>query len=297
MKITLTGSLGNIGRSLSKELLKKGHTVTIISSKPERKVEIEKIGGIAAIGELEDEAFVNEAFKGADAVFGMVPPSYDKTDMIQTYRTIATNYASAITINNVKRVVALSSFGAHLSEGTGNIMGAHNLEQILEKLNNIELTIMRPTYFFNNFLNYVDMVKHSGAVYANYGGDNKKIPVVSPYDIASAIIEELESSVANTHIRYVVSEELDTEEITEILGDAIGKNIDWHLISDEEMEKGLRERGMPSRLSESITEMFAAMHTGRLAEHFKDNKPKVYGTRKLKDFFANEDFVTAYKKA
>ena len=37
MKILVTGSLGNIGKPLTKELVAKGHTVTVVSSNPERK--------------------------------------------------------------------------------------------------------------------------------------------------------------------------------------------------------------------------------------------------------------------
>ncbi len=296
MKIIVTGSLGNISKHLTEELVNEGHSVVVICSSPERKKQIENLGVKAAIGKLEDEAFVVDTFKGADAVYGMVPPSYDKPDMISTYRTIASNYAKAITKNKVKRMVALSSFGAHLSEGTGNILGAHHFEEILRGITNVKLTIMRPTYFYYNFLNYLDRIKASKAIYVNYGGDNRKIPLVSPKDIASAIAEELQKPEAITPIQYVVSEELTTSEITDILGKAIDKNIKWHLISDKEMKKELKQNGMPEKLAASITEMFSAMHQGKLAAHYIENKPSVFGKVKLKEF-AREDFVTAYHKA
>jgi nucleoside-diphosphate-sugar epimerase len=40
MKVIVTGSLGNIGKPLAKELVQKGHTVTVISSKPEKQKDI-----------------------------------------------------------------------------------------------------------------------------------------------------------------------------------------------------------------------------------------------------------------
>ena len=52
MKIIVTGSLGHIGKLLTEELVKKGHTVTVISSKPERQKDIETLGAIAAIGSI-----------------------------------------------------------------------------------------------------------------------------------------------------------------------------------------------------------------------------------------------------
>ena len=44
MKIVVTGSLGNISKSLTRQLVAKGHSVTVISSKPDRKKEIENTG-------------------------------------------------------------------------------------------------------------------------------------------------------------------------------------------------------------------------------------------------------------
>jgi nucleoside-diphosphate-sugar epimerase len=43
MNIIITGSLGNISKPLTKELVQKGHQVTIISSKPERQKDIETL--------------------------------------------------------------------------------------------------------------------------------------------------------------------------------------------------------------------------------------------------------------
>jgi uncharacterized protein YbjT (DUF2867 family) len=52
MKITITGSLGNISKPLTQELVEKGHSVTVISSNPEKQKEIEALGAAAAIGSL-----------------------------------------------------------------------------------------------------------------------------------------------------------------------------------------------------------------------------------------------------
>jgi len=44
MKITLTGSLGNIGKPLTQRPVQKGHAVTVISRTVERQKEIEDLG-------------------------------------------------------------------------------------------------------------------------------------------------------------------------------------------------------------------------------------------------------------
>jgi uncharacterized protein YbjT (DUF2867 family) len=48
MKIIISGSLGNVGRPLTKQLVTAGHDVTVISHTKERKKDIEDIGAKAA---------------------------------------------------------------------------------------------------------------------------------------------------------------------------------------------------------------------------------------------------------
>jgi uncharacterized protein YbjT (DUF2867 family) len=76
MKITLTGSLGNISRPLAEILIRNGQEVTIITSDSKKLSEIEALGAKAAIGSVSDLAYLTNAFKGADAIYTMVPPNW-----------------------------------------------------------------------------------------------------------------------------------------------------------------------------------------------------------------------------
>ena len=62
MKIIVTGSLGHISKPLTQELVQKGHSVTVISSNPEKQKDIEAIGAKAAIGTMEDADFLSSNF-------------------------------------------------------------------------------------------------------------------------------------------------------------------------------------------------------------------------------------------
>jgi NAD(P)-dependent dehydrogenase (short-subunit alcohol dehydrogenase family) len=140
MKVIITGSLGHTGKPLATELVKKGHTVTVISRNAERQKDIEALGATAAIGSLEDVGFLASAFKGADAVYAMVPPDYTVSDSRAYYRRIGGNYAQAIGQSGIRRVVQLSSWGAHLDKGTGPILGSHDLEGMLGQLAGVAIT-------------------------------------------------------------------------------------------------------------------------------------------------------------
>jgi uncharacterized protein YbjT (DUF2867 family) len=285
MKVIVTGSLGNISKPLTQELVQKGHAVTVISSKPEKQKYIEDLGAQAAIGTLEDVDFLEATFSGADVVYCMVPPNYlIEPDLLAFYQRIGRNYAQAIRRSGVKRVIHLSSFGAHLPSGTGNILGAHDVEGILNELPGVALTHVRPTFFYYNLYGFVQMIKEKGIMEANYGGEDK-IVLVSPRDIAAAVAEEIEAPVAGRSVRYVASDERTGNEIARILGIAIGKpDLKWEVISDQHMQRGLESGGLPIKLAASLVEMYASLHRGVLAEDYYRNKPLVMGKVKLEDF-------------
>lgn len=289
MNMIVTGSLGNIGKPLTETLVQKGHAVTVISSSPERQGDIKALGATAATGSLQDAEFLASAFGGADAVFAMVPPNYSTPDMRAYYRDIGSSYAQAVQASGVKRVVHLSSFGAHLDRGTGPILGSHDVEGILNETN-VSLTHLRPTYFYYNLYGYIDMIKARGSIAANYGGDDK-IPLVAPSDIAAAAAEELEKATG-TNVRYVVSDEHTASEAAHILGAAIGKpDLEWVTITDEQMQAGLEATGMSAYIAGLLVDMYASIHSGALAEDYEQHKPNM-GEVKLEDFA--KEFAAAF---
>lgn len=296
MKIIVTGSLGNIGQPLTAALVQKGHAVTVITSNPEKQPAIEALGATPAIGSIEDAAFLATTFTGADVAYCMVPPAnFVEPDRITFYRRIAGNYAQAIQQSGVKRVIHLSSFGADLDKGTGIILGAHDAEVILNKLPGTDITHIRPTYFNYNLYNFIGMIKQTGQIAANYGGDDR-IVLVSPIDIAAAIADEIiKPATASRKVRYVASEELTGNEIAGILGAAIGKpDLKWVLISDEQMQSNMEAHGLPTILAAGLTEMYASHHSGAMSADYYRHKPAVMGTVKLADFA--KDFAAAYQQ-
>lgn len=299
MKITLTGSLGNISRPLAIELVKKGHTVTVISSKPERQKEIEAIGAKAAIGSMEDAEFLTRAFKGADIVYVMETLGEGRfsnldIDPIAAITKIGHNYKKAIEQSGVKRVVHLSSIGAHTDKGNGMLSFHYNVEQILQQLPaDVSIKFMRPVGFYINMFAFIPTIKAQGAIVSNYGGDERE-PWVSPLDIASAIVEEMEKPFAGRTIRYIASEELSPNEVAGILGEAIGKpDLKWVVISDEQLLKGMIASGMNPNIAKGLVEMNEGRRSGIIGEDYKRNKPTL-GKTKLKEFA--KEFAAAYNK-
>lgn len=296
MKIVVTGSLGHISRPLTEELIQKGHAVTVVTSKAERKAEIEKLGAIAAVGKAEDAGFMTATLAGADLVYTMMPPGNmadPNYDIYAKVRTLMESYRKAIADAGITRVIHLSSIGAHTDKGNGLLRLHHIAETTLKQLPaHVHLTFMRPTGFYYNLLAYIPMIKQQGIIAANYGQDDRCI-WVAPQDIATAIAEEIEkaSPGGSPVIRYVASDELTCSETAHILGEAIGKpGLQWIRIPSEQMLEALVARGMRRDIAEGMVEMYANRN---MYEDYDKHRPG-FGKTRLTRFA--QDFATVYQE-
>ncbi|MET3879320.1 NAD(P)H-binding protein [Chitinophaga sp. OAE865] len=308
MKIIVTGSLGNISKPLTATLVAQGHQVTVISSDPQKQPAIKAMGAIPAIGSISDAGFLTDTFKGADAVYAMIPLSFTEPDLGDYLRRIAQNYVQAIKQAGIGRVVLLSGWSADLIRG-------ENTEDVFDDLKT-SLTIMRPAAFYTNFYQSMDLIRGKGLIgkiltlrysgigalltgktgllMGNYGG-NDRIVFVSPKDIADAVAEELLLHPEKKTIRYVGSEEMTCNQAAKIIGEAIGKPwLKWVLLSDKAMLQGLKMAKVPEKLAETLVEMQAVMHSGKPLENFHRNNPKM-GKIKLADFA--KEFAEAYHRS
>ncbi len=299
MNIIISGSLGNIGKPLSEILIEKNHSVTVISSNAERQKDIERIGAKAAIGSIEDVDFLAKTFFGADVVFcmeaiGRVEMFKPDFDMVARYIQIAKGYKAAIEKAGIKRVVHLSSVGAHAAKGFGLMNMHYEAEKVMNSLpEDVGVKIMRPVGFFSNIYRSMQTIKEQGAIISNYGGD-KKEPWVSPIDIAATIAEEMESPFEGKTVRYIASDEVSPNEIAVALGKAIEKtDLKWIAVPDEQLLNGMLSIGMNEAIAKGFVEMQTTQATGKIYEDYYQNEPKL-GKVNLKDFA--KEFAKAYNQ-
>ena len=299
MKIVITGSLGYVSKPLTQELVEKGHSVTVISHSAEKRAAIEAMGATAAIGSMEDVNFLTAVFTGADAVYCMMAPGGDFADPNNTVQdvlarvgNIAHIYVQAIRQSGVKRVVYLSSIGAHTDKGNGLIAMHYYAENILKQLPaDIAITFMRPVGFYKNLFSFIHGIKTQGVIASNYGAADRVL-LVSSIDIAAAIVEELTSPVVAQKVRYIASEDLTCNEVATILGTALGKpDLKWIIITDERLFSGYKAFGMNASFAESFVQMNASTHNGKIYEDYDRHKP-VLGKAKLAAFA--QEFAAVY---
>jgi uncharacterized protein YbjT (DUF2867 family) len=296
MNYVITGGAGHISKPLAEKLLKAGHTVTVIGRNAENLKPLTDQGAKAALGSVDDLPFLKEAFRGADAVYTMVPPAYHVTDWKAYIHSIGKNYAEAIKANNIRYAVNLSSIGAHLPKGVGPVSGLHFVEQELNAVEGLNVVHLRPGFFFYNFLALAPLAKHNQIIGGNYGNADTKMILSDTADIADAAAEELLSlSITGHKVRYLASDERSFGDVAKVFGSTIGNpNLPWVDFSDEQNQQGLVGAGLPEEIAKNYTEMGSAIRTGIMMEDYHQNHPATFGKIKLEDFAPA--FAAAYKQ-
>ncbi|SEW51722.1 NAD(P)H-binding protein [Chitinophaga arvensicola] len=295
MKITLTGSLGNISRPLAQQLIAHGHTVTVISRSAEKAAAIEALHAIPAIGDVEDPAFLLRAFAQADAVYLMIPPNFQAADIKQYMKNVGDGYVQAIKQAGVKRVVNLSSIGAHLPDGPGPAGANHYVESRLNELTDTHVLHLRPGMFYTNFFGSIPMIRHQHIIGNNF---DAQVPMVlsHPADIATTAANTLEDAAfTGKHIRYIASDEKTGGEIATILGKAIDQQeLAWVGFSDEELLQGMMQGGFTEEMARVyVIEIGIALREGTLFDNYRKHAAAAGGQISFRTFA--DEFAAVYK--
>ncbi len=279
----ITGSIGHISKPIIEGLIKSGHEVRVVTSSTDRGREIEEAGARALVGSVQDVAFVQGAFNGANVVYTMIPPIWQTNNWRASMNEVARNYTNAIIENKVKHVVNLSSVGAHIGKGVGPVDGLYDFEQLLNSVPGLHVKHLRPSFFFYNFLAQIGLIKQAGIMGANYG-DKEKVFLVHTNDIAGAALEELSKLDFTGHsVRYIFGDECSGNEIASAIGKAIGKDLNWVIFTDEQQKQGLLQAGLSETHASGYTEMGRSLREGSMQEDVRKNKVAPSAI-KLEDF-------------
>ncbi len=293
----VTGATGNIGKELALALLKAGKKVRAIGRSAERLQPLVDEGAEAAVGSVDDAAFLTKAFSGARAVFAMIPPNYGAADARAEQRHVAEAYATAIREAGVTHVVHLSSIGAHLPNGTGPIAGLHDSEQILNAIEGLAVVHLRPAFFLENLLEGIGTIKAMGVNGSPLRAD-VSIPMIATKDIAAVAAEYLLApDFTGSSVRDLYGARAYTmTETTAALGNAIGDpDLRYVQFSYEDTRAALVGLGLSASVADGLVEMYRAMNDGTLEVTAERSAENTTPTRI--EEFAAEVFAPAYAGA
>jgi hypothetical protein len=127
------------------------------------------------------------------------------------------------------------------------------------------------------------LIRNIGVMGANF--TLEKFAMADPTDVAAIAAEHLNALDFSGHsVRYIASEEISTEKIAIVIGDAIGRpGLRWVKFTDEQALEGLIQGGFPKETANEFVQGFKAMHDGKIFEDYWKHRPPL-GKTKLTDF-------------
>jgi uncharacterized protein YbjT (DUF2867 family) len=262
----VTGATGNTGRVIAETLLEKGKKVRVIGRSAERLQSLVGKGAEAFVGSVTDGSAMLRAFQGAQAVYALIPADYAAENFRAYQNEVGKTYASALRQAGVSFVVNLSSVGAHLPDGAGPISALHDVEQQLNQLHGVNVLHLRPGFFMENLFINLDLIRNQNINGTPLRGD-LPMPMIATRDIAAVAAQLLLNLDFSGHsTRELLGQrDISMEEVTRILGKAIGKKeLAYVQFPYEQAEKAMLAMGLSQDVARSLNEMDRAMNEGRV---------------------------------
>ena len=158
------GASGHTGHAVAKNLLDRGQKVRVVGRNAERLQDHTARGAEISIADATDGPALTKAFKGADAAYVLIPPDSTSSNYRAFQDRVSDAIAAAVENAGVKKVVALSSFGADKASGTGPVVGLYNLEQKLNQIDGANILFLRAGYFMENVFPQVGVIRMLGSM-------------------------------------------------------------------------------------------------------------------------------------
>lgn len=292
--VCVLGATGNVGGEAARRLLGGGHRVRAVGRDAKRLEALASAGASTAVGSLTDPAFLSRVFEGASGAFVMIPPDFAAADMRRYQRTVSTSVAGALAGSGVKRVVSLSSIGAHLPEGTGPIAGLHEMEGILDAIRGVDVVHLRAAYFLENFLGNLGLIRSQGINGGPIAPD-VSLAMVATKDIGAAAADLLASGAFTGRSARELhgARDLTHAEATGVLGKAIGRpDLPYVQFPYDGALQALVGMGISPGVASSYVEMARGFNEGRI--HPLEPRSAANTTPTTIEAFAASVFAPAY---
>jgi uncharacterized protein YbjT (DUF2867 family) len=253
MTYLITGANGDVGARVVDSLLALGERPRVFV-RDETKAR-SRLGDRVEmfVGDLADIASLKSALRGVDSLFlvttGPTIPDLDEE---------AANAAKAA---GVRHLVKLSSLDVEQNLAIG---AWHERGEEAIRASGVPFTFLRPSGFMSNLLAWATPIKNEGVVRSSTG-DGKRGFIHS--DDIAAVATEILSARAHVgeSLPLTGPEALSFSEVAIKIGGAIGKDLKYQPISDQEARRRYAATGAPPEETEAHVCLWRAIREGRLA--------------------------------
>jgi uncharacterized protein YbjT (DUF2867 family) len=286
------GATGSVGGTVATQLITKGETVVGITHSKEKVASLKEKGMAAAVADAKDLTALRTAFRGGTSLFAITPETGQEEDVLAETRQILDNYKDAVQHAGIEKIVGISSVGAQLEKGTGNLLMSYMLEHAFEDLSITQIFI-RPAYYFSNWLPYLEVAKEKG-VLPSFFPAGLSIPMIAPTDVGEFAAKVLTGDTHKSTVYEIEGPRPYTpQDVAHIFGKLLNKTVKVQVIPKAEWGKTLEDLHFSPDGIKNFIEMTEAVVDGRVKAE-RNGIEQVKGNTTLEAYIKN---ILAAKEA
>lgn len=277
------GITGKVGGATATHLLAQGKKVRALVRDRAKAASWIDQGVELVEGDWNDAASIEQALKGVDGAFVMLPPIWAPSPDFREAKGVIANYVEALTKAPVPRVVALSSMGANRTSGMGLITALSLLEQGFRDLA-LPIAYVRAGGFFENFL-YGLHVAQGGTLPVFYNPTDRKSTMVATDDIGTEIAALLSGPAWSGHRIIELGSMVSADELAAQLGEVMKLDVKAVAVPRAGWPGAFEQFGIPEGQSGPAETMYEAVNAGAM-DLGVEGTEHVAGATSARDVFA-----------
>ena len=210
-----------------------------------------------------DPQALASALEGISAIFVLNPVPADAVDVRRDAARLSRTIADAVTSAGVPRIVALSSQGAHLPEGTGVIATLHDFESALRRTGTT-LTCVRSTFFMESWLPFAAAALETGEWLAMRSPLDARDDAVSARDVGAIAARCLLDAHTPAVVNVTGSRAYSEADAAATLAAVAGRAFNVVAVPAPARASALEAAGLGRSYAVELAEMYAALDAGRV---------------------------------
>jgi uncharacterized protein YbjT (DUF2867 family) len=286
----ILGASGHTGSTIANSLLLKGQKVRVMGRDVGRLERFVRNGAEAVTADVSDAAALTKGFSGADVAYLMLPPVTSREDQERQSDAIA----RAVKESGLRYAVHLSSYGAHVPEGTGPVAGLHSSEQKLNAISDLNALHLRAAYFMENNLAAIGMI-HGMGIFGGALLADLKLPMIATRDVGDYAAKRLlDLDFSGKQTRELLGQrDLSMTEATAVIARGIGKpDLRYVQFPYDQVQEVLTQMGIPPKTAAVYIEMYKVINAGVVAP--QEPRSRENSTPTSFEEFVRDIFAPAY---
>ncbi|MDB5827875.1 MAG: nucleoside-diphosphate sugar epimerase [Variovorax sp.] len=254
------GTTGQVGGATARHLLAQGKKVRALVRDRAKAASWAAQGVELVDGDWSDTDAIARALDGVDGAFVMLPAVWTPSPDFKEAKGIIANYVKALTQVKPPRIVALSSMGAHRSQGLGMITALSLLEQGLRNLP-LPIAFVRAGGFFENFL-FGLHVAQGGTLPVFYDPTSRKSTMVATNDIGAEVAALLTGPAWSGQRAIELGSMVSADEVATQLGEVLQRDVKAFAVPRAGWSAAFEQFGLPRGQTGQAEAMYEAINLG-----------------------------------